>query len=108
MLSNSTKKLFVMPTLESTKATTPDCSKNFVNSTCKNKNNTPALISTIITPQNDKANSKQADINSNTINKPLSLPNASHRMKPIASQCSILTTTGAMIASSINSKLPLS
>eukprot|EP00957_Ditylum_brightwellii_P120925 9222683-Ditylum_brightwellii.AAC.1 len=54
MPSNSSTKPFVMPTLESTKASTPDSSKNYAKSTNKNKNNTPALLSTVIAPQNDK------------------------------------------------------
>eukprot|EP00957_Ditylum_brightwellii_P002123 163676-Ditylum_brightwellii.AAC.1 len=108
MLSNSTKKPFVAPTPGSTKASTPDSSKNFAKSTSKNKNNTPALLRTVITPQNDKENTKQAEINSTTINKPLRLPSTLHRMIPIASQRSNLTTTGAMIASNINSEFSLS
>eukprot|EP00957_Ditylum_brightwellii_P032666 2476632-Ditylum_brightwellii.AAC.1 len=95
-------------TLGSTKAFTYNSSKNFAKSTSKSKNNKPALLSTVITPQTDKANAKQADINSTMINKPSSLPSAPHRMNPSASQCSNLTTTGAMIASNINAELPLS
>eukprot|EP00957_Ditylum_brightwellii_P089915 6847713-Ditylum_brightwellii.AAC.1 len=103
MLSNYTKKPFVAPTPGSTKASTPDFSTNVAKLTNKNKNNTPSLLSTVITPQNDKANTKQADINLIAINKPSSLPSTLLCMKPIASQCSIQTTTGAMIVSDINS-----
>eukprot|EP00957_Ditylum_brightwellii_P093540 7122707-Ditylum_brightwellii.AAC.1 len=39
MLSNSTKKPFVVPTPESTKAFTPDSSKNYAKATGKNRNN---------------------------------------------------------------------
>eukprot|EP00957_Ditylum_brightwellii_P186037 14164187-Ditylum_brightwellii.AAC.1 len=108
MSPNSTKKLFVAPTLESTKASTPDSSKNCAKLTSKNKHNTPALLSTVITPQKDKANTKQADINSTTINTPSSLPSTLHRTNPIVSQHLNLTTTGAMIASNINTELSLS
>eukprot|EP00957_Ditylum_brightwellii_P007086 537739-Ditylum_brightwellii.AAC.1 len=108
MSSNSTKKPFVVLTPGSTKAFTPDSSKNFVKSTGKNKNNTPALLSTIIIPQNDRANTKQADINSTSINKPSILLSTLHCVNSIASQHSNQTTTGAIIASNIPSKLPLS
>eukprot|EP00957_Ditylum_brightwellii_P139805 10652833-Ditylum_brightwellii.AAC.2 len=108
MSSNSTKKLFVVPTPESTKVSTPDSSKNFAKSTNKNGNNTPALSCTVITPQNDKENTRQADINSTSINKPLNLPSESLHMTPIASQRSNSTTTGVMISCNTNSGLPLS
>eukprot|EP00957_Ditylum_brightwellii_P113727 8670947-Ditylum_brightwellii.AAC.1 len=73
-LSNSTKKPFVALTLESTKASTPDSSKNYTKSTNKNRSNTSVLSCTVIAPQNDKENTKQSDINSTTINKPSNLP----------------------------------
>eukprot|EP00957_Ditylum_brightwellii_P090886 6920436-Ditylum_brightwellii.AAC.1 len=108
MLSNSSKKLFVALTPGSTKASTPDSSKNVAKFISKNKDITPALLSTVITSQNAKVNAKQADINSTTINAPLILPSASYHTNPIVSQCLNITTTGAMIASDINSELPLS
>eukprot|EP00957_Ditylum_brightwellii_P051620 3914786-Ditylum_brightwellii.AAC.1 len=106
MLSNSTTKLFVVPTLGSTKVSTPDSSKNYAKSIRKNRNNTPALLSTDITPQNTKENTKQADIISTMVNKPSNLPSPLLRMTPIASQCSNSIITEAMIACDINSELP--
>eukprot|EP00957_Ditylum_brightwellii_P167738 12769681-Ditylum_brightwellii.AAC.1 len=76
MSSNSIKKPFVAPTPESTKVSTPDSSMTYTKSTDKNKNNTSALLSNVITPQNDKENTKQADMNSTLINKPSNLPDA--------------------------------
>eukprot|EP00957_Ditylum_brightwellii_P078390 5961131-Ditylum_brightwellii.AAC.1 len=108
MSSNSTKKPFVVPTPESTKASTPDSSMNYAKSTDKNKNNTPALLRTVITPQNGKENIKQADINSVPINKPSNLLSKSLHMTPIASQRLNSTTTGDMIICNINSELPSS
>eukprot|EP00957_Ditylum_brightwellii_P137648 10493086-Ditylum_brightwellii.AAC.1 len=108
MSSNSTEKPFVAPTPESTKASTPDSSKNFAKLTNKNRNNTPALLCTVITPQDDKENTKQADIKSTTINKPSNLPSELLRTTLVASQRSNLTTTGAMISCNINSELLLS
>eukprot|EP00957_Ditylum_brightwellii_P036023 2729302-Ditylum_brightwellii.AAC.1 len=108
MLSSSTKKLFVALTLESTKASTPDSSKNYTKLTNKNGNNTPASLSTVIRTQNDKENTTQADINSTMINKPLNLPSALLHTKHVASQRSNSTTTGAMISCNINSESSLS
>eukprot|EP00957_Ditylum_brightwellii_P146102 11124147-Ditylum_brightwellii.AAC.1 len=48
----------------------PDSSMNYAKLTNKNKNNTPSLFYTVITPQNDKENTKQTDINSTLIYKP--------------------------------------
>eukprot|EP00957_Ditylum_brightwellii_P037278 2821903-Ditylum_brightwellii.AAC.1 len=108
MSSNSTKKPFVELTPEFTKASTPDSSMNYGKSTGKNKNNTLALFSTVITPQNDKENAKQADIKSTPINKPSNLPSTSLRMTPVVPQCLNSTTTGDMNTIDINSELPSS
>eukprot|EP00957_Ditylum_brightwellii_P036821 2788605-Ditylum_brightwellii.AAC.1 len=106
MLSNTTKKPFVVPTTKSTKASTPDSSKNFAKSTAENKTKKPAILYTAITPQTDKANTNQADINTTTTNKPSSLPSALHCTNSIKSHHLNSTTAGAMIARSINSELP--
>eukprot|EP00957_Ditylum_brightwellii_P022764 1716806-Ditylum_brightwellii.AAC.1 len=90
------------------KTSTSDSSKIFAKSPADNKTKSPVLLSTVITPQNDKANTKQADTNSTTINTPLVLPSALHRTNPIALQRSNSTTTGAMIACNISSELSLS
>eukprot|EP00957_Ditylum_brightwellii_P000864 68616-Ditylum_brightwellii.AAC.1 len=87
------------------KGITLDSSKNFAKSTGNNRNNTLALLSTVITPQNDRENTKQADINSTTINKPSNLSSVLLCRTSIAAQRSNLTTTGAMIARDINSEL---
>eukprot|EP00957_Ditylum_brightwellii_P064143 4866711-Ditylum_brightwellii.AAC.1 len=67
---------------------------NYAKSTNKNKNNTPALLCPVITPQNDKENKKQADIDSTPINKPLNLPRELLHTTPVASQHSNSPTTG--------------
>eukprot|EP00957_Ditylum_brightwellii_P021044 1585578-Ditylum_brightwellii.AAC.1 len=108
MSSNSTTKPFVVPTPSSTKAPTPDSSMNFAKSTDKKDTKTPAMLSTIITPQNDNDKPKQADINSTLINTPSNLPSESLRTTPVASQCSNSLTKGDMITCYINSELPLS
>eukprot|EP00957_Ditylum_brightwellii_P197999 15084968-Ditylum_brightwellii.AAC.1 len=64
MSSNSTTKPFVAPTPGSTKISDPDSSNNFAKSTNRNRNNTLALLSTVIKPQNGKENAKQTDTNS--------------------------------------------
>eukprot|EP00957_Ditylum_brightwellii_P175570 13367822-Ditylum_brightwellii.AAC.1 len=81
---------------------------NYAKSTNKNKNNTPALLRTAITPQNDKENTKHADIQSTTINNLSNLPSALLRTTPVASQHSNSATKGDMITCDINSELPSS
>eukprot|EP00957_Ditylum_brightwellii_P087606 6669284-Ditylum_brightwellii.AAC.1 len=94
-----------MPPTKSTKASTPDSSKNFVKLTDENKTKTPTVLCTVIMPQTDKAYKNQADIDAATPNKPSSLPSVSCRMNSIESHQSNLTTAGAMIANDINSEL---
>eukprot|EP00957_Ditylum_brightwellii_P127371 9712416-Ditylum_brightwellii.AAC.1 len=73
-----------------------------------NKTNTPALLSTVITPQNEEEKTKQAYIQSTLIIKPLNLPSASQRMTPVTSQHLISRTKRDMTTSDINSELPSS
>ena len=108
MSSSSTSKPFVAPTPGSTKASTPDSSMHFAKSTDKNETKTPALLSTVITPQHDKDKTKQADIDSTPINKPSNLPSELLRTTPIASHRSNSLTKGDMITCDINSELPVS
>eukprot|EP00957_Ditylum_brightwellii_P211834 15366655-Ditylum_brightwellii.AAC.1 len=90
--------------MKSTKASTLDSSKIFVKLTNNNKTKTPTVLCAVITPQNDKANTNQADINATTTNKPSSLPSALLHLNSIKSHCWNLTTAGAMIANDINSE----
>eukprot|EP00957_Ditylum_brightwellii_P209681 15362777-Ditylum_brightwellii.AAC.1 len=88
--------------MKSTKVSTPDSSKNCVKLTNENKTKTLTVMCTVITPQTDKANTNQADINNTTTNKPSSLPSALHRTNSIKSHCLNSATAGAMIANDIN------
>ena len=65
------------------------------------------MLSTVITPQNDKDKPKQADIDSAPINTPSNLPSELLRTTPVASQRSNSLTKGDMITCDINSESPL-
>eukprot|EP00957_Ditylum_brightwellii_P079514 6045868-Ditylum_brightwellii.AAC.1 len=105
MLSIPTNVPSIKPTSKCTKVSTPDSSKILTKLPNKDKTKANMLLCTVITPQNDKAYSNQANIKATTTNTSLIIPIKPCKWNPKESHILVSSITGTTIANDINSEM---